>query len=167
MGPLRELSGNSESIFFIFGEARSGTTYLSSCLDLLHELFPTQARYLGLLVEAGCVLFFLSRRVSVGLLLAVIFFHIGVVVLYGFFFWTWILLDAGLLALLLVQSDVLDEIGSRVMGLLLFLSHRDGVVDTGSERVKEVVVHEVTTWFDGERPREIRVLEVARIVPGG
>lgn len=281
-----------------------GIGEIATWLDLLDG--PMQL--FVLLVEAGCVLFLVRRWVSIGLLVAVIFFHFGVLALYGFFFWTWILLDAALLGLLLAQPDVLRETGLGLAGLLLsmlliataiywvkppwlawfdtgltytyrfeaigesgqrytlrpgyfapyddvftmtsfrylsddhrmltgaygvtksaeiadaiaaarsaeeifaleesagratyseekaqrlvrfvsrylanrnareerpasgaalkppmlFISHREGVVDTGSDRVKEIIVREVTTWFDGKRPREIRVLEAARIVP--
>ena len=44
-----------------------------------------------------------------------------------------------------------------------FISHRPGVDDTGGDRITEVAVWEVTTWYDGRVPRQIRSEEVARI----
>lgn len=53
-----------------------------------------------ILVEAGCLLFLWRRSLSITLLIGVIIFHLGVFALYGFLFWTWILLDVALLVLL-------------------------------------------------------------------
>lgn len=52
-------------------------------------------------VEASCLFFLLNRKLANGLLVAVILFHLGVFILFGFLFWTWILLDLVLLALLI------------------------------------------------------------------
>lgn len=57
-------------------------------------------------IEAGCIFFMLSRGVSTILLVCLITFHSGVFVLLGFFFWTWILLDAALLFLLLKERKL-------------------------------------------------------------
>lgn len=52
-------------------------------------------------IEALCLVFLWRRALSIGLLAAVILFHAGVFLYYGFLFWTWIALDAGLLLILL------------------------------------------------------------------
>jgi len=51
-------------------------------------------------VEAVFVLFFLRYRMALLLLVAAIAFHLGVFYLFGFLFWTWIVLDVVLIALL-------------------------------------------------------------------
>jgi hypothetical protein len=58
-------------------------------------------RIFVIVLEAGCLLFMLRPAVSITLLSMAIVFHIGVFILIGFFFWTWILLDIALLFLLL------------------------------------------------------------------
>ncbi len=75
----------------------SGTIIAFSELLRLVE-FP--AVIAVLVLEAGCVLFLIHRKVSLALLVAVICFHFGVFVLFGFLFWTWIFLDAALLIVL-------------------------------------------------------------------
>lgn len=57
-----------------------------------------------LVVECGCLLFLLHRRVSGALLVGVMAFHVGVFVLYGYCFWTWFALDAALFALLVTLA---------------------------------------------------------------
>lgn len=54
-----------------------------------------------LVAEGLCLTFLLHRKLSIGLLVAVIVFHTGVFIYYGFCFWTWVALDAALLVLLL------------------------------------------------------------------
>ncbi len=51
--------------------------------------------------EALFLLFLICRRASFALLLAATIFHVGVFAIYGFFFWTWILVDVALFLLLL------------------------------------------------------------------
>jgi hypothetical protein len=63
-------------------------------LDLPMKIFV-------IVVEAGCLFFMLSRRISSLLLTCVIVFHLAVFAIYGFLFWTWILLDVALLVMLL------------------------------------------------------------------
>ena len=46
-----------------------------------------------------------------------------------------------------------------------FISQRIGVSDTEDVRIEAIVVNEVTTWFDGHRPQEIRTTEVAHVLP--
>ena len=58
-------------------------------------------RIIVIVVEAACLLLLLHRRVTIFLLSAVIVFHLGVFALLGYFFWTWIALDAALLILLM------------------------------------------------------------------
>ncbi len=72
-------------------------TKMLSPLDLVMGVFV-------LVIEAGCLLFLLHRSVSIVLLVCVMTFHLGVFALYGFLFWTWILLDAALLFVLLTSS---------------------------------------------------------------
>lgn len=55
---------------------------------------------LVLVIEVGCLLFLFRRMLSMLLLASLIVFHLGVFLLYGYFFWTWILLDAALLVIL-------------------------------------------------------------------
>ena len=63
--------------------------------------FEWPMRIFVIVVEVGCLLFMLRPVISVTLLGAVIIFHLGVFLLIGFLFWTWILLDIALLFLLL------------------------------------------------------------------
>ena len=76
-----------------------------SWLDLPMGIFVLAA-------EGGCLLLMWRRGVSIGLLSAVIVFHFGVFALYGFLFWTWILLDVALLAIL-IRDD-------RTQGLQIY-----------------------------------------------
>jgi hypothetical protein len=66
----------------------------------LLALLDLPMRVAVIVIEAACLLFLVHRRVTIGLLVAVIVFHFGVFALFGFFFWTWIALDAALLVLL-------------------------------------------------------------------
>lgn len=59
------------------------------------------ARVAVLAMEAACLLFLWHRRLTLALLSSVIVFHFLVLLIYGFFFWTWIALDVGLFWLLL------------------------------------------------------------------
>lgn len=65
------------------------------------SLFDWPMRVFVLVIEAGCLFFLWRRSLAIALLGAVIIFHFGVFALYGFLFWTWIMLDAALLFLLL------------------------------------------------------------------
>ena len=58
-------------------------------------------RLIVLAIELGCLFFLWRRPLSAALLVAVVIFHAGVFALYGFLFWTWMLLDLALLVLLL------------------------------------------------------------------
>jgi hypothetical protein len=53
-----------------------------------------------LLIETACLMFLFRRSLSMLLLVCLIVFHLGVFLLYGYFFWTWIALNAALLVLL-------------------------------------------------------------------
>lgn len=57
-------------------------------------------KWFTIAVEAGCVFLLWKRPFSLALLAAVIAFHVGVLMLYGLFFWTWIGLDVALLFVL-------------------------------------------------------------------
>ena len=63
-------------------------------------VFDWPLRIAVLVVQGGCLLFLLSRRVSAALLVGVTLLHLGVLVFFGFLFWTWMLLDLALLVLL-------------------------------------------------------------------
>lgn len=80
-------------------------------------------RWAVLAVETGCLFFLLHRRIAATLLVAVLVFHCGVLALYGFFFWTWMLLDIALLVLLLRGGAALQlPAGDRALrGLSLLL----------------------------------------------
>lgn len=73
-----------------------------------------------IIIEAACLLFLAHRRITIGLLVAVIVFHFGVFMLFGFLFWTWIGLDAALLVLLL--RGIRDPYGNIHYGVRLGLS---------------------------------------------
>lgn len=60
----------------------------------------TPMRVVVLIVEAGCLLLMINRKYAIGLLVGVVIFHFSVYLFIGFLFWTWILLDLGLLLLL-------------------------------------------------------------------
>ena len=57
-------------------------------------------RWATIIIEAGCVFLLWKRGLALVLLAAVIGFHVGVLALYGLFFWTWIGLDVALLIVL-------------------------------------------------------------------
>ncbi|GEM_PF-219590 len=61
-----------------------------------------------LLIEAGCLLFFLHRNFAVFLLLCLSLFHLGVFAMYGFLFWPWILLNLALITILLKTGSNTD-----------------------------------------------------------
>jgi hypothetical protein len=61
-------------------------------------------RWSVIIVEGACLVMLWKRWLTVGLLTAVIAFHIGVLMICGLFFWTWIALDLVLLILLLRRS---------------------------------------------------------------
>ena len=65
-------------------------------------------RIFVLVIEAGFLVFLWRRVVSIVLLVAIIVFHCAVFVLYGFLFWTWILLDVALLMLLVYERHAAD-----------------------------------------------------------
>ena len=67
--------------------------------------WPMRVFVLG--IEAGCLFFLWRRTLSVGLLVCVAVFHLGVFAIFGFLFWTWILLDMALLVLLLRHGSSL------------------------------------------------------------
>lgn len=52
-------------------------------------------------LELACIAFVVHRNVTIGLLIGVIAFHLAVFALIGFFFWTWIGLDAALLVMIM------------------------------------------------------------------
>ncbi|NNF16910.1 MAG: hypothetical protein HKN70_09180 [Gammaproteobacteria bacterium] len=59
------------------------------------------ARFAVIILETAFLVFLFGRFLSYGLLLGAIVFHLCVFALFGFFFWTWIALDAALLYLLI------------------------------------------------------------------
>lgn len=63
-------------------------------------------RVFVMVLEAGCILFMLRPKVSLFLLGAMVIFHLGVFLLIGFLFWTWIFLDIALLFLLLKGGQI-------------------------------------------------------------
>ncbi len=62
----------------------------------------------AIVLEALFLLFLLRRRVSIALLAGAILFHIGVFAIYGFFFWTWALVDTALIFLLVRLHGAAD-----------------------------------------------------------
>jgi hypothetical protein len=58
-------------------------------------------RIFVIVVEAVCLFFMLRPAVSIILLCMLVIFHLGVFMLIGYLFWTWMLLDVALLFLLL------------------------------------------------------------------
>ncbi len=55
-------------------------------------------------VEAGCLVFVWKRGLTIFLLGALMIFHCGVFLLYGYFFWTWIALNGALIFILLATK---------------------------------------------------------------
>jgi hypothetical protein len=72
-------------------------------VDIVHVLKPFDLilQLTVLVFEGGCLLILKDRRIAAALLAGLVLFHTGVFFLYGFLFWTWMLLDAALLTLLL------------------------------------------------------------------
>ena len=70
-------------------------------LTHLVAIFDWPMRLFVLAIEAACLFFLLRRGLSIALLGSVILFHLGVFALYGYLFWTWILLDIALAWLLI------------------------------------------------------------------
>lgn len=62
--------------------------------------FETAMRAFVIVAEGLCLVFLWRRWLCFALLVLVIVFHLGVFAIYGFFFWTWMILDAALLVLL-------------------------------------------------------------------
>ncbi|MFK8031420.1 MAG: hypothetical protein AB8G18_14380 [Gammaproteobacteria bacterium] len=61
-------------------------------------------QYCAFALEAAFALFVLRYRVALLLLCGAIGFHLGVFFIFGFFFWTWIVLDLVLIGLLIVAN---------------------------------------------------------------
>ena len=74
-------------------------------------------------IEALCLIFLLRRRLSISLLVLLIVFHLAVFALYGFFFWTWILVDLALIILLRsLDRDTLDGLfNARSLGVSVLI----------------------------------------------
>ncbi len=68
--------------------------------------FDTPMRIFVLAIELGCIAFLAHRLWSIALLGLVMVFHLGVFVLYGYLFWTWIALDAILISVLIADLRV-------------------------------------------------------------
>lgn len=84
---------------------------------------PMQLYVLGL--ELAVVLMFLRRWVAVALLVGLSGFHLGVYVLYGYFFWTWIALNVVLLVLavqLSRTSETIFDTRHAILGAVLVVS---------------------------------------------
>jgi hypothetical protein len=62
--------------------------------------FERPMHFAVLILEGACLFFLITRKATLILLIGVVVFHIGVFVLIGFLFWTWMLLDLALLLLL-------------------------------------------------------------------
>ncbi len=62
--------------------------------------FETAMRVFVIVAEGLCLVILWRRWLCFALLALVIVFHLGVFAIYGFFFWTWMILDAALLVLL-------------------------------------------------------------------
>lgn len=80
-----------------------GNLPVSQIVEQVHSLEAVAPWFqaLALLVEAAFVAFFFSRRLAIALLVAATVFHFGVFYLFGFLFWTWIVLDIVLAGLLI------------------------------------------------------------------
>lgn len=77
---------------------------IGALVQLLEPLdLPLRLAVLAL--EAACVLLLVRRGAAIAMLSGLIVFHLGVLALYGFFFWTWIVVDAALIVLLLRGPD--------------------------------------------------------------
>lgn len=65
-----------------------------------------------LLVEIGVIVFFLHRRIGVWLLVLLTCMHLGIALMVGIFFWTWIILNILLILVLLFQKHP-DKVFSK------------------------------------------------------
>jgi hypothetical protein len=83
---------------------------ISQLVDFANTLswFDWPFKIFVLVVEGSFIAFLWKRRLAQYLLLGIMFFHLGVFLLMGFFFWTWIALDAALLVLLTLDSRKLQ-----------------------------------------------------------
>lgn len=83
--------------------------------------FETVAQYAVMIIEAACLFILAHRKLAQGLLASLIVFHIGVFVIYGFFFWTWIAVNAATIWLIWrVQPQVFGSRG-LIFGIPLVL----------------------------------------------
>ncbi len=101
------LSGNDLNLVPMAAYAHGwrGTYSLDQVADMgarLQSVAPL-FKVTALVIEAAFVLFFFRYRLAIFLLMAAITFHLGVFYLFGFFFWTWIVLDVVLIALLILH----------------------------------------------------------------
>ncbi len=96
-----------------------GADRVGAFAEALRPVEPVM-RWSVLVVELGAVLLLLHRRLTLTLLALFVLFHLGVLALYGFFFWTWMLLDLALMVLLLRTGDPARELAlGRPATLLL------------------------------------------------
>jgi hypothetical protein len=74
----------------------------NSIVELTNLIAPFDLliRVMVVAVEGACLIFLWNRRWSMILLAGVMLFHVAVFALYGFLFWTWVLVDSALLVVL-------------------------------------------------------------------
>jgi len=98
------------TVLAAYGHGWLGSLSPSTIVDFsqLIARFDWPIRIFVLVVEAGFLIFLWRRVVSIVLLASIIVFHCAVFVLYGFLFWTWILLDVALLMLLVYERHDAD-----------------------------------------------------------
>jgi len=88
-------------------------------------IFEWPMRVFVLVIEAACILFFWKRRFALFLLTSLCVFHLGVFYLFGYFFWTWILLNIAFISLLLRVTSAQHSVFTPpylVLGVVLIFS---------------------------------------------
>jgi len=75
-------------------------------VEISRQMMPFDGvlRIFVIAVEGLCLVLLWRRWLCFSLLVLMIVFHLGVFAIYGFLFWTWILLDAALLGLLIATT---------------------------------------------------------------
>ena len=66
--------------------------------------FSIVIKILTILLEVGCMFFFVHRKIARVFLFSFIFFHLGIFLTSGIFFWHWMILDA-LFLMLIIRKD--------------------------------------------------------------
>ena len=80
--------------------------------------FDTFMKVFVIVIEALCLVLLFRRWLSISLLAMLIIFHLGVFALYGFLFWTWMVLD---LALIVLLVNVTGSGQARIFGWKPFI----------------------------------------------